>query len=44
MFEDAGKAYTIVERHPELHDLAARLVSLYGEITDKALQNEQGAK
>jgi hypothetical protein len=46
MFEDAGKAYTIIERHPELHDLAARLVSLYSEITDKALQNEQnhGAK
>ena len=40
-FEDAGSAHALVQRHPELHDVAARLVSLYSEITNKALQNEQ---
>ena len=39
--DDAESAYSLVERHPELHALAAKLVSLYSEITKKALQNEQ---
>lgn len=41
VMEDAGNAQSLITRHPELHELATRLVSLYGEITSKALQNEQ---
>jgi len=32
----------LIERHPEYQELSARLVHLYHEITEKALQNEQG--
>ncbi|MFD2111980.1 hypothetical protein [Thiorhodococcus fuscus] len=31
------------EKHPELHDIIARLVHLYHEITTKALENEEKA-
>ena len=41
VMEDANTAHNLIARHPELQDLAMRLVSLYGEITNKALQNEQ---
>ena len=41
VLEDASNAQNIIERHSELHDLATKLVSLYSEITRKALQNEQ---
>jgi hypothetical protein len=41
VIEDASSAQSLVARHPELHELAARLVSLYSDITSKALQNEQ---
>jgi hypothetical protein len=29
-----------VARHPELQPLASRLVSLYGQIVEKAMENE----
>ncbi|HSC69426.1 MAG TPA: hypothetical protein VLC79_17160 [Cellvibrio sp.] len=41
VFEDANNAQALVARNPELHEVAARLVSLYSEITRKALENEQ---
>lgn len=41
MFEDAGKAQSIAARHPELETLVAKLTSLYAEITQKALGNEE---
>jgi hypothetical protein len=41
VMEDASSAQNLIARHPELHELATRLVSLYSEITAKALQNEQ---
>ncbi|MCE3253077.1 MAG: hypothetical protein K0Q67_2097 [Cellvibrio sp.] len=41
VLEDARSTQNIIERHPELHELATKLVSLYSEITRKALQNEQ---
>lgn len=40
-FDDANAAHALVQRHPELHEVATKLVSLYGEITRKALENEQ---
>jgi len=41
---DASEAKEIVDRHPELEALAARMIHLYKEITDKALQNEQSSQ
>ena len=33
----------LVQRHPELESLTAKIAVLYKEITDKALANEQGS-
>ena len=41
VFRDARKIMPLVDRHPEWHDLAARMIHLYKEITDKALKNEK---
>lgn len=41
VFRDARKVMPLVDRHPEWHDLAVKMVHLYKEITDKALKNEQ---
>jgi len=41
VLKDARQVATLVDRHPEYQDIAGRLVGLYKEITDKALQNEQ---
>ena len=43
VFADAREAGAIVERHPELQSLAARMVELYKEITSKALENEKAS-
>jgi len=41
VFEDAGSAQKLAAMHPEFQPLVARLISLYGEITRKGLENEQ---
>lgn len=41
VFEDAGTARKLADKHAEFQDLVARLTSLYSEITRKALENEQ---
>ena len=41
VFEDAGKAQALAGRHPELQALVVKMTSLYGEITKKALENEE---
>ena len=41
VFADAGDARRLVEKHPEMQALVAKLTSLYSEITRKALENEQ---
>lgn len=37
----AEESAALIGRHPEYEELASRLVHLYHEITDKALQNER---
>jgi hypothetical protein len=37
---DASAAKPLLERHPEHHELAGRVLNLYKQITDKALENE----
>ena len=41
VFEDANHVRGFVARHPEHEKLVARLISLYSEITSKALENEE---
>jgi hypothetical protein len=38
---DAKKIQSILEQHPEYHALAAQVMNLYAEITQKALENEE---
>lgn len=41
VFHDAQSVSTLVDRHPEWQDLAAKMIQLYKEITEKALENEK---
>ncbi len=43
MLSDANQLRPLIEQHPEYQSLAARVLSLYSEITQKALDNEKGA-
>lgn len=37
---DVEQIKPLIDRHPEWQDLAARMASLYNDITTKALENE----
>ena len=39
-FADANKIKPLMDKHPEYHTLVAQVVSLYKDITTKALENE----
>ena len=41
VLEDAGLAQRVIAKHPEYESLVTRMISLYAEITRKALENEQ---
>lgn len=41
VFEDASQIRSLLDAHPEWHELAGRMLQLYKQITDKALENEQ---
>ena len=41
VFEDANSVHALIQRHPELQNLAAQLSGLYAHITSTALKNEQ---
>ena len=41
VFSDANHVLPLIDRHPELQPVAARAISLYKEITEKALENEK---
>ncbi len=43
VFADTNNVRPLLARHPEYQELAARMMSLYKEITDKALQNEKAS-
>ena len=38
---DAKKIQPVLDQRPEYHDLAAQIMALYAEITEKALENEK---
>ena len=41
VFKDANKVALLADRHPEYHELMAKAIHLYREITEQALKNEQ---
>ena len=43
VFADSSNMRTLIARHPEFQDLAARIMHLYKEITDRALANEKAS-
>jgi hypothetical protein len=43
VFADAQSQQAQWNGHPELHDIIARLIHLYHEITSRALENEEQA-
>lgn len=43
VFADIEDAKPIIARFPQYHELAARVVSLYEQITTRALENEKSA-
>jgi hypothetical protein len=43
VFSDTNKIKPLLDRHPEYQDLATRAITLYREITEKALENEKSS-
>jgi len=43
LFQDAQQIQPLLDRHPEWQSLAAQMMHLYKEITDKALENENAS-
>ena len=43
VFADANKVKPLIDNHPEYQELATRIITLYKEITAKALENEKSA-
>lgn len=41
VFKDAQHLQPLLQRHPEWQSLAAKMIHLYKEITEKALENEK---
>lgn len=41
MIKGVNDTRALVDRHPEYQELVARMVSLYGEITEMAVANEE---
>jgi hypothetical protein len=41
VFKDANRNMPLIDKHPEWQTLAVRAISLYKEITTRALENEK---
>ena len=44
VFRDAAQIAPLLEAHPEWQNLAGRMMQLYKEITERALENEKQGK
>jgi hypothetical protein len=44
VLDDARGMGSVVKSDPRVHDVAGRMLQLYREITDKALENQQAAR
>ena len=43
VMEDTNKNKPLADRHPEWQEIIAKVIGLYKEITEKALENEKGS-
>jgi len=43
VYAEAEQIKPLIDRHPEYHDLYAKVVSLYAELASEALENAQGS-
>ena len=43
VFRDAAQIKPYIDAHPEWQDLVGRLIQLWKDVTDKALENQQRA-
>lgn len=43
VFADADRIKTLIYKHPEYHEVTGQEVSLYHDITNKALENEKAS-
>ncbi len=43
VLSDSNRIKPLIKRHPEYHSLATKMVHLYSEITEKAVENEKRA-
>ena len=43
VFADANRIKTLIDKHPEYHNLVGHAVNLYYGITSKALENEKAS-
>ncbi len=41
VLSDTNRIKPLIKRHPEYHSLATKLINLYSEITEKAVENEK---
>lgn len=41
VFQDAQRVLPLVDRRPDLQSLAGKMINLYKQITDQALENEK---
>ena len=44
VFEDANTIKPLLDRHPEWQPLAAKMITLYKEITEKGLENQRASE
>jgi hypothetical protein len=44
VFANSAKLKPLLDTHPEWQELAARMLRLYNEITERALENEQAPR
>lgn len=44
IFSSANKVKPLIEKHPEYQTIAAKVIHLYSEIMEKALENEKQIK
>jgi hypothetical protein len=44
VFHDSAQIKPFLDKHPEWQDLAGRMMQLYNDITNKALENQQAAR
>ena len=43
VFADVDRIKTLIDKHPEYHEVTGQEVSLYHDITSKALENEKAS-